>query len=80
MISTPCVKICVVEAGLCLGCGRTLPEIARWGSMNEPDRRAIMAALPARLASHAKNQADPEAQADQNEKDPERHLEPPPRP
>ncbi|HYF22690.1 MAG TPA: DUF1289 domain-containing protein [Caulobacteraceae bacterium] len=49
-IATPCVKVCVVdgESGLCLGCLRTLQEIAGWASLT-PERRAeIMAELPAR--------------------------------
>jgi predicted Fe-S protein YdhL (DUF1289 family) len=55
MIRTPCVKVCVIEtgSGLCSGCGRTLGEIARWGSMSEDERAAIMRALPARLAARA---------------------------
>jgi predicted Fe-S protein YdhL (DUF1289 family) len=39
-------------AGLCSGCGRTLEEIARWGSMSEEKRWAIMAMLPARMAEN----------------------------
>lgn len=52
-ISTPCVKVCIVDgkAGLCVGCGRTLGEIAAWGGMDEERRRAIMAELPSRLAN-----------------------------
>jgi len=38
------------QTGLCLGCGRTLPEIARWGGMESAERRALMAELPARMA------------------------------
>jgi predicted Fe-S protein YdhL (DUF1289 family) len=34
---------------LCFGCGRTLPEIARWGKMDSEARRALMAELPARM-------------------------------
>ena len=50
--SSPCTKVCVLDAatGLCEGCGRTRDEIGLWGSMSEPQRRAIMAGLPARLA------------------------------
>ncbi|MGE0830381.1 MAG: DUF1289 domain-containing protein [Hyphomonadaceae bacterium] len=49
-ISTPCIQICAVSArtGFCVGCGRTLNEIARWGAMTEAEQRAIMAALPTR--------------------------------
>ena len=51
-IVTPCVKVCVVdgESGLCLGCFRTLHEIAAWAALPEARRRALMAELPARLA------------------------------
>ncbi len=50
-LSTPCIKVCVVDgrADICLGCGRTLPEIASWGSMSEEERLSIMATLPARM-------------------------------
>jgi predicted Fe-S protein YdhL (DUF1289 family) len=51
--STPCLNICVIEpaTGLCIGCGRTTAEIARWPSLSEPERRAIMATLAERLKS-----------------------------
>lgn len=81
MISTPCIKICVMENDLCVGCGRTLGEIASWGSMREVERRAIMDMLPARLAKlDAKHQTDAKAQADQNEKYPEGDFKLTPRP
>jgi hypothetical protein len=35
---------------LCFGCGRTLPEIARWHRMESTERRAVMTELPARMA------------------------------
>jgi uncharacterized protein len=35
---------------LCLGCGRTLPEITRWHRMDNAERLAVMAQLPARMA------------------------------
>ena len=49
-VSTPCVKVCVVdgESGLCLGCLRTLPEIAGWARLAEAERLALMAELPRR--------------------------------
>lgn len=50
-VSTPCIKICVVDprTRLCRGCGRTLDEIARWASMSEAERRRVMAGLTDRL-------------------------------
>ena len=49
-IVTPCIKVCVVDgdSGLCLGCFRTLGEIADWASLPERRRAALMAELPAR--------------------------------
>ena len=51
MISSPCVKICVVDplAGLCIGCGRTVAEISLWREMAEPERQSVMAELPGRM-------------------------------
>jgi len=37
------------ESGVCIGCGRTIEEIAGWASMTDGERRAVMADLPARL-------------------------------
>ena len=53
--STPCIKVCAVsgQTGICIGCGRTLQEIARWGAMDEGERLAIMDELPARLTTEA---------------------------
>ena len=50
--STPCIKLCIIDepSGLCQGCGRTLDEIAAWGTMPEPERLGIMAGLPERLS------------------------------
>ncbi len=47
---SPCVKLCVMHPreGLCVGCYRSLSEIASWGQMSPPERRALMAELPAR--------------------------------
>lgn len=52
-VSTPCIKVCAVsgQTGLCIGCGRSLNEIARWANLSEAERQAIMAALPARMAA-----------------------------
>jgi len=36
--------------GLCVGCLRTLPEIAGWGAMTPEQRAEVMAALPGRAA------------------------------
>jgi len=38
------------RTGLCFGCGRTLPEIARWHRMETAERQAVMAQLETRMA------------------------------
>jgi predicted Fe-S protein YdhL (DUF1289 family) len=52
-IETPCTSVCMIDpkTSLCYGCGRTLPEIARWHRIESAERLAIMAALPARMAA-----------------------------
>lgn len=52
MIESPCVKICTLDArsGLCLGCGRTIDEIASWSGLSAAARARVMDELPARRA------------------------------
>ena len=49
MIS-PCNKVCVMDAEgrYCLGCARTLDEIARWGEMDDAERATVLDALSGR--------------------------------
>jgi predicted Fe-S protein YdhL (DUF1289 family) len=51
-IETPCIAVCMIDprTSLCFGCGRTLPEIARWHRIDNSERLAIMELLPARMA------------------------------
>jgi uncharacterized protein len=51
-IETPCIAVCMIDprTSLCFGCGRTLPEIARWHRIDNAERLAIMEMLPARMA------------------------------
>ena len=44
---TPCIAVCMIDprTSLCFGCGRTLPEIARWHRMESAERLAVMAQL-----------------------------------
>jgi hypothetical protein len=52
---TPCIRVCTIheETALCLGCGRTLGEIASWSSYTDDGRIRVMAELPARLIALA---------------------------
>ena len=48
---TPCIAVCFIDpkTDLCLGCGRTLPEIARWSKMDSAERISLMEILPKRM-------------------------------
>jgi predicted Fe-S protein YdhL (DUF1289 family) len=48
---TPCIAVCFIDpkAKLCLGCGRMVPEIARWHAMRSAERLAVMATLHQRM-------------------------------
>ena len=50
---TPCIAVCMIDpsTSLCFGCGRTLPEIARWHRMDSAERQAVMAQLAARMTA-----------------------------
>jgi predicted Fe-S protein YdhL (DUF1289 family) len=46
-VKSPCIKVCQMDParGVCMGCCRTLDEIARWGLMSEPQRESVMSGL-----------------------------------
>ena len=44
-IKSPCVKICSLENGVCIGCGRTQDEIREWVIMTDNQREEIMERL-----------------------------------
>lgn len=54
-IASPCIKICAIDepSGLCIGCLRTLPEIAGWAALSEAQRAAVMQSLPSRRSTIA---------------------------
>ena len=51
-VASPCTSVCAIDAatGLCAGCARMIDEIARWSSMSDDEKRAVLRALPARTA------------------------------
>jgi uncharacterized protein len=55
LIASPCNKVCVMNeaTGFCRGCYRTLDEIARWGTMSDEERGAVLAELAVRRADAA---------------------------
>ncbi len=53
-VASPCISVCRMDdaSGLCIGCLRTLDEIAAWSLLDADDKRAVLAALPIRRAAH----------------------------
>lgn len=49
-VPSPCVDVCRIDQarGLCLGCARTLDEIAAWSTLDDEGKRAVLRLLPAR--------------------------------
>ena len=52
---SPCVRICRIDAasGFCVGCQRTMAEIAGWRELDDAQRRTILASLPERQVGMA---------------------------
>ena len=51
---SPCVRICQLDdRGVCIGCLRTLDEIAHWSEMDSATRRRLLAELDRRRAALA---------------------------
>jgi uncharacterized protein len=61
---TPCIAVCMMDpkTKLCFGCGRTLPEIARWHRMETAERLAVMEGLAARMAAAGLEPMTPRAE------------------
>jgi len=51
-VPSPCISVCTMDtaSGLCVGCFRTLDEIAAWSVLDDAGKRRVLAALPARRA------------------------------
>ena len=39
--ASPCIRVCHLEEDTCLGCRRTLDEIARWSRMSEAEKARV---------------------------------------
>lgn len=50
MVESPCINICKMDGrtGLCLGCYRTLDEIAGWSAADDETRLEILAEVEKR--------------------------------
>ena len=57
-VESPCINICKMEAGLCIGCQRSLDEIARWANVDDDGKRLILAAVAQRRSGAGRNPTD----------------------
>ena len=49
-IESPCVRNCCLDKqDVCLGCGRTIEEIIRWGDASEDEKLKILTLSKQRL-------------------------------
>ena len=51
-VPSPCISVCRMDetTGWCVGCARTIDEIAAWGLLDDDEKRAVWALLPQRHA------------------------------
>ncbi|MGB8713066.1 MAG: DUF1289 domain-containing protein [Onishia taeanensis] len=54
-IESPCVAICQLKSGLCVGCGRTMEEITHWRAMKRQERMKTNQRAAQRLKKLDKN-------------------------
>ena len=49
---SPCIKLCVMhpQAGICMGCYRSIEEITGWSAMTGEARAALTLELPSRAS------------------------------
>ncbi|WP_210396492.1 DUF1289 domain-containing protein [Motiliproteus sediminis] len=51
-VPSPCVGICALDnQELCVGCRRTPEEIGAWGSLDNEERREVLARIAERPAA-----------------------------
>jgi predicted Fe-S protein YdhL (DUF1289 family) len=55
-VPSPCISVCRIDdaSGLCIGCLRTLDEIAAWSTLDDAQKRAVWEAIAKRRADEAR--------------------------
>ncbi|MDO8347328.1 MAG: DUF1289 domain-containing protein [Rugosibacter sp.] len=48
---SPCINVCRMEGNICVGCLRTLDEIAGWSQFPDSEKRSVLARLEQRKAA-----------------------------
>jgi hypothetical protein len=55
VIDSPCVNVCRLQGNLCLGCYRTLDEIAMWSQMSAIEKKQVLSKVANRSVREAEN-------------------------
>jgi predicted Fe-S protein YdhL (DUF1289 family) len=55
-VESPCVKICFIENGFCIGCLRSMTEIRQWPIMSQEAQEHLLEQLERR--SNVRNTRD----------------------
>jgi predicted Fe-S protein YdhL (DUF1289 family) len=42
LVNSPCIDICKVNSGICIGCKRTLEEIKNWSNYSVVEKNDIL--------------------------------------
>ncbi len=42
MVESPCVSICRLENDVCVGCKRTLQEVASWSRLSDEEKQQVL--------------------------------------
>ncbi len=63
-VRSPCISVCRMDdaTGLCIGCLRTIDEIAAWGALDDDARRDVLGEIAKRRGRLAAVEPLPDAQ------------------
>jgi hypothetical protein len=55
MIESPCLFICTLEDGVCIGCHRTKEEISNWTTYTDSEKQMVLDRLKKKKRKNAKH-------------------------
>jgi len=55
VIKSPCIKVCRMDGGICIGCGRDKLEISRWAEMSNDEKVIVIEKSEKRLTSYVES-------------------------
>jgi predicted Fe-S protein YdhL (DUF1289 family) len=41
-VQSPCIDLCIMDNGVCTGCGMTNEEVTKWPKMTNDDRKKVL--------------------------------------